>query len=578
MAKQQKTQKYIPGLTPRPVTPPEEDGAELEYDQGYNVPKDLRKDYRSGAKNPVMCLNEMSQRLKLTIEFQETAAVTSSMGGFAYLCFVDGEPYGPGQGRTKKDAKIKVARIFMDSALGITKKPIGAAPPAPKGMAPLRQPSASAAAASFSVQAAAAAGPQAAAAPDLDVEDVPCRTEADRFARMAHDKALDLIAQYDPALFVHKWDIAAFVMKMGPNHEGVLASLATGLGCIASENLTVDGLCLIDSTAVVRACRGLRNFLYKEIRSYYSNASSILEVGQGNMLKLKDGITFHLYTSCPLSGDYEESVNKGPSDALTAEQREEVALGGHFPYFLDEMNHGALYVRDEDGICERVLERTSPAPEVQNMEDVKTFVEKMEGDGRLVMSTSDKVLRLNVLGLQGALLSQVMEPVYMSSIIVGSNFDHGHLSRAACCRLYNNIYNELPQPFTLVHPALHPVTFNVGHYFPQEGHETTEGLNWSLAKPDTVELTNSINGKLTQKSPDNKSRTRSSTLSKSYSLFQFKQVCRGFRQDLMTSQNYRQAKDNATVYQAAKKALYEHIKAAGIGHWVRMAPEVDLFV
>ena len=41
------------------------------------------------------------------------------------------------------------------------------------------------------------------------------------------------------------------------------------------------------------------------------------------------------------------------------------------------------------------------------------------GSSYSVMSCSDKILKWNVLGLQGSLLSSVLEPVYMNSLTLG---------------------------------------------------------------------------------------------------------------------------------------------------------------
>ena len=70
---------------------------------------------------------------------------------------------------------------------------------------------------------------------------------------------------------------------------------------------------------------------------------------------------------------------------------------------------------------------------------LQTWDGVMSGDRLLTMSCSDKILRWNVVGIQGALLTHLLHPIYLSSITVGSKFHPGHMKRAFYERISNHV-------------------------------------------------------------------------------------------------------------------------------------------
>ena len=226
------------------------------------------------------------------------------------------------------------------------------------------------------------------------------------------------------------------------------------------------GRVLTDCHAEVIARRGLQSYLYGQAElaalgggGARGSIFELVELHDGWGLRLRPGTQFHLYISAPPCGD---ATVMSPGDryfGLSAQMENAVDLCcRHWPT-------NAPLLRPGDARRRHGLLRYR-APSVQGSLTEKLFplgIHK-DGDGDLgrprgggpgipkdddadagtaaclrKMSCSDKLAMWNSVGLQGALLSRVLEePVYLCSITIGcgpSKFSHGAMARAVCCRL-----------------------------------------------------------------------------------------------------------------------------------------------
>ena len=114
----------------------------------------------------------------------------------------------------------------------------------------------------------------------------------------------------------------------------------------------------------------------------------------------------------------------------------------------------------------------------------------MQGARLLTMSCSDKLARWNVLGIQGALLSHLVEPIYLYSLTLGSLFHPHHLFRAVCGRIQGTV-EGLPPPFRLNVPRLNLLS---APEVRQPGKAPNYSVNWTAGLPQP-EIIDAMKGK-----------------------------------------------------------------------------------
>uniref|UniRef100_A0A1I8Q8M6 A to I editase domain-containing protein n=1 Tax=Stomoxys calcitrans TaxID=35570 RepID=A0A1I8Q8M6_STOCA len=198
---------------------------------------------------------------------------------------------------------------------------------------------------------------------------------------------------------------------------------------------------------------------------------------------------------------------------------------------------------------------------------IQTWDGVLEGQRLRTMSCSDKIARWNIVGIQGALLSRIIEPVYLHSIVLGSLLHPEHMYRAICGRIESSIQN-LPPPYHLNKPLLAQLTSSE---LRNQAKAPNFGINWTIGDTE-VEVVNSLTGTTIN--------DQTSRLTKQMFFKRFESLIKrlpGLREGNLTT-DYGETKAQAVDYQTAKRELYMAFRREDLGNWLKKPYEQDQFV
>ncbi|OCT61296.1 hypothetical protein XELAEV_18047321mg [Xenopus laevis] len=170
-------------------------------------------------------------------------------------------------------------------------------------------------------------------------------------------------------------------------------------------------------------------------------------------------------------------------------------------------------------------------------------------------------------GIQGSLLSLFAEPIYLSSIILGSLYHGDHLSRAVYQRISD--IEDLPLLYALNKPLLSGISNAEAR---QPGKAPGFSVNWTVGDSG-LEVINATTGK------DEMGRASRLCKHALYSRWMriHAKLSSSMRCKTGKPNMYHDTKQSAVEYQSAKECVFKVFQKTGLGAWVKKPIEQDQF-
>jgi len=321
-----------------------------------------------------------------------------------------------------------------------------------------------------------------------------------------------------------------------------VVSIGTGTKCITGDQMDHKGQTLNDSHGEVIACRGFRQFLFNQLKETIAGDSNTVfqkKPRVKNKYCLKPTIKVFLYVNTAPCGDGRVFTLQTPQQGAK------------------NKTAGLLRTKIENG------QGTIPVPE----NSVQTSDGILEGERLRTMSCSDKILKWNAIGIQGALLSYLIDPVYVHGIVVGLHYNYDVLYRALykrAGRMNDDDMAKCPPGFGLQMPKLGTPTQTDNR---DTSKATSNSFNWYQGEK-TVEAVNSTTGKTVVLAP--------SRLCKLNFFDKFMQLVKSSKLKVAPD-TYHTAKKLAKDYQQTKENFFTALGETDCGKWIGKPYEHDMF-
>jgi double stranded RNA-specific editase B len=373
------------------------------------------------------------------------------------------------------------------------------------------------------------------------------QTFADVIGRLVSTKYEELMIGNE--VYARRKVLAGIVLTIGSDIKTArVISVTTGTKCISGEYISEHGLAVNDSHAEIVARRCFMTFVYDQLELHTKPETAKDSVFEkpldGNYLyRLKDNIQVHLYINTAPCGDAR----------VFSPHENDQALDKH----PNRKARGQLRTKVESG------EGTIP---VKNCDSIQCWDGILNGQRLLTMSCSDKIARWNVLGLQGALLSSIVQPIYLHSIVLGSLLHPNHMYRAIAGRLEKSI-KGLPPPYRLNIPKLALVTSSEARC---QLKPPNYSINWTIGQSQ-IEIINSFTGKTVC--------NKYSRLTKQNMFHRFSRIVSQLPNVSNRSicKDYGDEKGLVYDYQQAKRELIAAFQREELGNWLKKPMEQDQF-